>query len=97
MKSAIGIAVGFALGFACRLLGIPSPAPPVLSGAMLVFAMTVGYVTVDHLMMARSRRTLLFNGNAGPGSRAIAPLAPGREAPATTAPPSGDADCFTGS
>jgi len=66
MKPALGIAVGFALGFACRLLGIPSPAPPVLSGALLVFAMTVGYVTVDHFMMARSQRTALSERNAAP-------------------------------
>jgi XapX domain-containing protein len=57
MKPVLGIAVGFALGFACRLLGIPSPAPPVLSGALLVFAMTIGYVTVDHFMTGRSRQT----------------------------------------
>jgi XapX domain-containing protein len=55
MKTVLGIAVGFVLGFACRVLGIPSPAPPVLSGALLVFAMTIGYVTVDHFMMLRSR------------------------------------------
>jgi XapX domain-containing protein len=64
MKPAVGIAVGFALGLVCRLLGIPSPAPPVLSGALLVFAMTVGYVMVDHLMVARSRRTALIDDNA---------------------------------
>jgi XapX domain-containing protein len=66
MKPALGITVGFALGFACRLLGIPSPAPPVLSGALLVFAMTVGHVTVDHLMMARSRRMALIHDDATP-------------------------------
>jgi XapX domain-containing protein len=64
MKPVLGIAVGFALGFACRLLGIPSPAPPVLSGALLVFAMTIGYVTVDHFMTVRSRRTVRTNGSA---------------------------------
>jgi XapX domain-containing protein len=56
MKTVLGIAVGFVLGFACRVLGIPSPAPPVLSGALLVFAMTIGYVTVDHFMMPRGRQ-----------------------------------------
>ena len=41
MKSAIGLALAFAVGFICRAFGIPSPAPPVILGALLVMAMTV--------------------------------------------------------
>ena len=41
MKSAIGLVLAFAVGFACRAFGIPSPAPPVILGALLVMAMTV--------------------------------------------------------
>ena len=33
MKSTIGIVLAFALGFACRAFGIPSPAPPLILGA----------------------------------------------------------------
>ena len=51
MKSMIGIVLAFALGFSCRAFGIPSPAPPLILGALLVMAMTVGYIAVD-------RRTL---------------------------------------
>ena len=47
MKAVIGLALAFALGFACRAFGIPSPAPPVIVGALLVMAMTIGYVLVD--------------------------------------------------
>ena len=47
MKSVIGIVLAFALGFACRAFGIPSPAPPLILGALLVMAMTVGYIAVD--------------------------------------------------
>ena len=43
MKSAIGLILAFGLGFSCRAFGIPSPAPPVILGALLVMAMTVGY------------------------------------------------------
>jgi XapX domain-containing protein len=42
--AAIGIVLGLAIGVACRLLDIPLPAPPKLVGALLVLAMTLGYV-----------------------------------------------------
>ena len=47
MKSIIGIVLAFALGFSCRAFGIPSPAPPLILGALLVMAMTVGNIAVD--------------------------------------------------
>jgi XapX domain-containing protein len=50
VKTAIGLVLAFALGFACRTFGIPSPAPPVVVGALLVMAMTTGYVLVDRCM-----------------------------------------------
>ncbi len=56
MKSAVGIVVAFALGFACRHFGIPSPAPPALTGALLVLAMTLGYTATDRLLAARAQR-----------------------------------------
>ena len=42
IKIAIGLLLGFGIGFACRLLGIPSPAPPAIEGALPVVAMTIG-------------------------------------------------------
>jgi XapX domain-containing protein len=47
MKSVIGILVAFSLGFACRALQIPSPAPPLILGALLVMTMTIGYIATD--------------------------------------------------
>ena len=47
MKTALGLILALAIGVACRLAGLPLPAPPVLIGALLVLAMTVGYVLVD--------------------------------------------------
>ncbi len=47
MKTVLGLALALAIGIACRLAGIPLPAPPVLIGALLVLAMTAGYVLVD--------------------------------------------------
>ena len=47
MKIALGLALAFAIGVGSRLAGIPLPAPPVLIGALLVLAMTLGYVVTD--------------------------------------------------
>jgi len=49
MKIAIGIILAFAIGVICRLSGIPVPAPPAIVGALLVLAMTTGYILVDQL------------------------------------------------
>ena len=47
MKPALGILLALSIGVACRLGGIPLPAPPVLIGALLVVAMTLGYIATD--------------------------------------------------
>jgi XapX domain-containing protein len=46
-KIGLGLLLGVAIGAVCRLLHIPSPAPPVLTGALLVVSMTLGYITTD--------------------------------------------------
>lgn len=46
-KTILGLALGFAIGLGCSLLAIPVPAPPVLVGALLVVAMTSGYILTD--------------------------------------------------
>jgi XapX domain-containing protein len=48
----IGLLLGLTVGAGCRLFDIPSPAPPRLIGACLLLAMTVGFVTADHLLPA---------------------------------------------
>ena len=53
-KTVIGLALGFGIGFGCSLLAIPVPAPPVLVGALLVVAMTLGYTLTDRYL-ARAR------------------------------------------
>src|SRR5271168_1858936 len=56
VKTSIGLLVAFSLGVACRVFGIPSPAPPLIMGALLVMAMTIGHLLMDGLMMRFSRR-----------------------------------------
>ena len=46
----IGLLLGLIIGAGCRLFDIPSPAPPGLIGAFLLLAMTVGFVTADHVL-----------------------------------------------
>lgn len=45
----IGSVLGIAVGGLCRWLDIPSPAPPSPVGALLVVAMTAGYVVAGAL------------------------------------------------
>ncbi len=57
MKSIIGLAIGFAIGGACRAFGVPLPAPPVLVGAFLVVAMTAGYSLTDRYLVTKDSKT----------------------------------------
>jgi XapX domain-containing protein len=75
MKAVIGLILAFALGFACRAFGIPSPAPPVIMGALLVMAMTIGYVLVDRYAAAHPAR---HEADCG-GPSGLAPSASHRE------------------
>lgn len=47
MKIAIGLVIAFLVGAACRYFDVPAPAPPALTGALLVVCMSLGYITVD--------------------------------------------------
>jgi XapX domain-containing protein len=53
LKIALGLTLALAIGIACRLAAIPLPAPPVLIGALLLLAMTLGYVATDHFASHR--------------------------------------------
>lgn len=68
-KFALGALLGIAIGVGCRLLGIPSPAPPALVGALLVVAMTSGYVLADRFIARREARNVAHCG--GPSGRGV--------------------------
>lgn len=53
VKIVIGLVLGFAVGAFCRWQSIPTPAPPALPGAILVLAMTLGYLIVDRWVSHR--------------------------------------------
>jgi XapX domain-containing protein len=65
MKVALGIAIAFATGFVCRAFGIPSPAPPMLTGALLVLAMTIGYSVTDRVIVTRAAHSRNCAGPSG--------------------------------
>ena len=75
MKSVIGLVLAFAVGFACRAFGIPSPAPPVILGALLVMAMTVAYIVVDRSMARPADNAVNCAGPSGLPPSRIAPNA----------------------
>jgi XapX domain-containing protein len=50
MMSAIGLLLALAIGAGCRWLDIPLPAPPRLQGALLVVAMSAGYLAGGYLV-----------------------------------------------
>lgn len=55
LKIAIGLLLGFAIGLGCNFAGIPSPAPPVLTGALLVLSMTIGWILTDRWFAQRPK------------------------------------------
>ncbi len=56
-KVVMGVALGLLLGGLCRWLGLTSPAPTALSGALLVVAMTVGYVMTGRWLVNHACQT----------------------------------------
>jgi XapX domain-containing protein len=46
----IGLVLVLIIGAGCRFFDIPSRAPPRLTGACLLLAMTLGFVTADHIL-----------------------------------------------
>jgi XapX domain-containing protein len=53
MKVLLGLLIGFVLGALCRWLDIPVPSPPKLLGALLVVAITLGYMAMDGMIARR--------------------------------------------
>jgi XapX domain-containing protein len=52
ITASIGLVVGLIIGAGCRFFDIPSPAPPRLIGALLLVAMTLGFIAAVHLLPA---------------------------------------------
>jgi XapX domain-containing protein len=47
MLETLGLLLAFGIGFGCRWIDIPVPAPPRLEGALLVVAMSAGFIATN--------------------------------------------------
>jgi len=56
MRVFVGLLIALAIGVICRIASLPLPAPPVFVGALLVVAMTLGYLAVDRWTTVREAR-----------------------------------------
>jgi XapX domain-containing protein len=54
MKILIAFIVAFAIGAGSRWTGVPSLAPQAIVGALLIVAMSTGYVSADRLLKRTS-------------------------------------------
>ena len=53
----VAYVLAFGVGMFCKYFDIPAPAPPVVPGALLVVAMTFGYVVGDKIVPKKSSAT----------------------------------------
>jgi len=68
LKIAIGLILAFGLGFVCRVFTIPAPAPAALTGALLVMAVTLGYLSADKLITSKNPPPALTPATSQPQS-----------------------------
>jgi len=66
VKNLIAVCLALLIGVACRWFEIPVPAPPRLFGALLILAVTLGYVLTDTWI---ARRPTPSTAAAGTSSR----------------------------
>ena len=69
VRLAIAYLLAFAIGVFCRYFQIPAPAPPAVPGALLVAAMTLGYVMGDKVLPKKSdgKNGTTMSSSAQPG------------------------------
>ena len=58
MKIAIGFILSFIIGAGCRYFDIPAASPPVIPGALIVLAMTLGYSSMDRVLIRKDRAAI---------------------------------------
>jgi XapX domain-containing protein len=66
VKIAIGFILSFIIGAGCRYFDIPAASPPVIPGALIVLAMTLGYTSMDRVLVRKDRAATTKNLCGGP-------------------------------
>ena len=72
MKLLLGVLISFAVGVFCRFFDIPVGSPPVLPGALLVLAMTLGYSSTNTLLNRHARPATTSHLCGGPTGATLA-------------------------
>jgi XapX domain-containing protein len=72
MRIAIGFVLSFSIGAGCRYFDIPAASPPVIPGAPIVLAVTLGYSSMDRLLIRRDRPATTKNLCDGPSGLPVA-------------------------
>ena len=67
IRIAIGFVLSFVIGAGCRYFDIPAASPPVIPGALIVLAMTLGYTSMDRIV-SRSERVATTKHLCGGGN-----------------------------
>ena len=55
IKIVSGFVLIFLIGAGCRYFDIPAASPPVIPGALIVLAMTLGYSSMDRIVNRKER------------------------------------------
>lgn len=53
----LGLVLGLVIGAGCRWFDVPLPSPPSMVGALLVVAMTLGYVGTGYVLSPAPQTT----------------------------------------
>lgn len=68
----IGLVLSFLIGAACRYFDIPAGSPPVIPGALIVLAMTLGYTSMNRVVSRRQHAATMQSLCGGPTGLPIA-------------------------
>ncbi len=72
IRIAIGFVLSFVIGAGCRYFDIPAASPPVIPGALIVLAMTLGYSSMDRIVGRKDHPATTKNLCGGPTGLPIA-------------------------
>ena len=85
IRIAIGFVLSFEIGAGCRYFDIPAASPPVIPGALIVLAMTLGYTSMDRIVSRKERVATTKRLCGGPTGL---PVATTKSSPAASTIPS---------
>ena len=72
IRIVIGFVLSFLIGAGCRYFDIPAASPPVIPGALIVLAMTLGYTSMDRIVSHKERAATTKNLCGGPTGLPVA-------------------------